>query len=68
MNTRRHGSPYDRGAADSYYQRGPAPHYYTGDTYNSLRVEEADMTPEEIQEYMEGFAENERQQNYKEWD
>ena len=32
---KRHGGPYDRGSADSYYQRGPRPHYFKGDTYNS---------------------------------
>ena len=25
-NSRGHGSPYDRGAADSHYQRGALPH------------------------------------------
>jgi len=31
----RHGGPYDRGSADSYYQRGYNPHYYKGDTGSS---------------------------------
>jgi len=69
MNTEftRHGGAYDRGRADSYYQRGPNPHYFTGDTYNSTRVEEADMTPEEIDAYMGGYLENERERNFKDW-
>ncbi len=28
----RHGSPYDRGSADSYYGRPRIPHYYAGAT------------------------------------
>lgn len=55
----RHGSPYDRGSADSYYQRGYNPHYYKGDTYSSERVELQDMTPQEIVEYSKGYADNE---------
>ena len=31
---RRHGGPYDRGSADSYYNRPRRPHYYKGDTPN----------------------------------
>ena len=27
MVDKRHGGPYDRGSADSYYQRGEDPHY-----------------------------------------
>ena len=27
---RRHGGPYDRGSADSYYRRPPRPHYFVG--------------------------------------
>lgn len=64
---KRHGSPYDRGSADSYYQRGPRPHYFKGDTYNSPEVLEADMTEEEIREYFLGYEENENIQNFKEW-
>jgi len=56
---RRNGSPYDRGSADSYYQRGYNPHYYVGDTYNSDRVELEDMTPQQIVEYSKGYSDNE---------
>jgi len=55
----RHGGPYDRGSADSYYQRGYNPHYYKGDTGSSERVELQDMTPQEIVEYSKGYADNE---------
>ena len=64
---RRHGSPYDRGAADSYYQRPFNPHYFTGATYSSDRVNEEQMTPEEIAEYRAGWQDNEASQNFKDW-
>lgn len=51
----RHGGPYDRGSADCYYRRPFNPHYFKGDTYNSPRVDLADMTAEEIAEYTAGF-------------
>ena len=63
----RHGGPYDRGGADSYYRRGYHPHYYVGATYMSDRVELADMTPEEVVAYRAGFDDNEESGNYKEW-
>lgn len=55
----RHGGPYDRGSADSYYHRGPQPHYYVGGTATSDRVEEKDMTEAEIEAYMAGYRDNE---------
>lgn len=64
---KRHGSPYDRGSADSYYQRAARPHYFKGATYNSLEVLEADMTEEEIREYFLGYDENEKSGNFKDW-
>lgn len=64
---KRHGGPYDRGAADSYYQRGPRPHYFKGDTYTSEEVLEDGMTKREIAEYMAGFQANEAINNFKEW-
>ena len=64
---RRHGGPFDRGSADSYYQRELSPHYFVSDTYNSDKVEMEDMTAEEIAEYTKGFNENEATGNFKEW-
>ena len=52
---KRHGGAYDRGSADSWYGREVKPHYYIGDTYQSPKVEEADMTEEEIAAYMAGY-------------
>lgn len=63
----RHGGPYDRGSADSYYGRGIDPHYYAGSTYQSDRIEMADMTTEEIEAYHAGYDDNEESGNKKEW-
>lgn len=63
----RHGGPYDRGSADSYYRRGFDPHYYVGDTYRSDRVELQDMTPEEITAYTKGYNDNEADGFFKDY-
>ncbi len=64
---KRHGGPYDRGSADSYYRRGRKPHYYVGATYSSEIVTEERMTREEIEAYHKGFDENEADSNFKDW-
>ena len=64
---RRHGGPYDRGTADSYYHRELSPHYFVDDTYSSDKVGIEDMTTEEIAEYTKGYNENEAAGNFKEW-
>lgn len=51
----RHGGAYDRGAADAWYGRPPEPHYYTGATYASTRIDAQDMSAEEIEAYMAGY-------------
>ena len=63
----RHGGPYDRGSADSYYRRGFNPHFYVGATYLSERVEKEQMTEEEIEAYCAGYFDNEALGEYKEW-
>lgn len=63
----RHGGPYDRGSADSYYRRGPRPHYYVGGTQTSEKIEKEKMTPEEIEAYYAGYDDNENDHNYKDW-
>ena len=63
----RHGGPFDRGAADSYYHRPYSPHFYRGATHTSERVELADMTAEEITAYTAGYNYNERFGDKKEW-
>lgn len=63
----RHGGPYDRGSADSYYGRRFSPHYYMGDTYNSRRIDESHMTKEEVAAYRAGYEDNEAEGNFKDW-
>lgn len=63
----RHGGPFDRGSADSYYSRPFRPHYFEGATY---------QTPEIIAEegsgaylaYKAGYEYNERNGDKKIWD
>ena len=55
----RHGGAYDRGQADSYYGREYNPHYFVGDTYNSPKIELAQMTAHEITAYTAGYTNNE---------
>lgn len=66
MINQRHGGPYDRGRADSYYQRGRRPHYFVGDTYSSEEILLEPGTPA-YDEYMQGFQDNEDSQNFKDW-
>ena len=63
----RHGGPYDRGSADSYYGRPRIPHMYAGDTATSLRIEMAAMTPDEIEAYNAGYDDNEEFGDKKNW-
>ena len=64
---KRHGGPYDRGSADSYYGRGRRPHYFLGATYSTPEVTEKDMTPDEIAAYDQGYRDNEEDGNFKDW-
>ena len=63
----RHGGPYDRGTADSYYDRDYWPHYFVGDTHNSRRVDMAQMSPAEIVAYTAGYNDNEADGNKKDY-
>jgi len=65
---KRHGGPYDRGAADSYYGRNGSPHYYEVGSMTSPKVDADDMTAEEIEAYYAGYDENEEAMNFKEYD
>jgi hypothetical protein len=51
----RAGGPFDRGDADRYYGRPYTPHFFTDGTYVSDKVEEKNMTAQEISEYAAGF-------------
>lgn len=63
----RHGGPFDRGSADSHYGRGINPHYYTGATHQSTRLEEVDMSEKEVQDYLAGYQWNELYGDRKEY-
>jgi len=63
----RHGSPYDRGSADSWYGRPFEPHYYEGATYSSPRVDLDDMTQAEVKAYTLGYGEQEETGMKKDW-
>ena len=65
MSEHRHGSPYDRGSADKYYGREKSPHFYTGGSGTSTRVEQGDMTPEQIAEYTEGYEEETEEKDWE---
>jgi len=62
MINREHGSPFDRGGADSYYRRRQLPHKMVG-------TDRVLLTPdsEEWKEYIEGYQINESIGNHKEW-
>lgn len=62
-----HGSPYDRGGADSYYGRGRDPHWYPEGTYNGRRRDMSEMTAEQVQAYLAGYEDNERFGDKKDW-
>lgn len=63
----RHGGPYDRGSADSYYRRPFRPHYFVGDTYGSKEILVGPGTPE-YEAYEAGYLENEDSGDHKNWD
>jgi|688.fasta_scaffold898405_2 hypothetical protein len=57
-----HGSPYDRGSADSYYGRRRNPHKWPEGTGHGEKVTLTD--PDEIEHYMKGYSEN---NDFKDW-
>ena len=63
----RHGGPFDRGSADSWYSRGAKPHYYVGGSYEGPIVTEEQMTAEEVAAYYAGYDYNEQFGGKKEW-
>lgn len=60
-----HGSPYDRGSADSYYGRAPHPHKGGVPGDSGPRVEQ--LSAAERAEYLAGYADNEADRNFKDW-
>jgi hypothetical protein len=62
-----HGSPFDRGSADSWYSRPQDPHWYPQGSYKGTRVEAQDMTIAEMRAYYAGYEYNEQFGGKKEW-
>jgi hypothetical protein len=62
----RHGSLYDRGSADSYYNRPQSPHWWPQGTGHGEKI--TDLTNEERAEYLAGYEHNEKFGDKKEWD
>ena len=63
----RHGGPFDRGSADSYYHRGISPHFYVEGTSTSPRIEKGEMTAAQIEDYLAGYEFNEQFGDKKDW-
>ena len=61
----RHGGPYDRGAADSWFERPRDPHYHgryengEGLVKGPKRIGLDEMTKAEIEAYHAGYDDNE---------
>jgi hypothetical protein len=62
-----HGSPYDRGSADSYYRGDPV----TNLTPDQLEAYHGDpvtnLTPDQLEAYHAGYNHNEAEQNFKDY-
>jgi hypothetical protein len=61
-----HGSPFDRGSADSWYSRAKHPHRGGVGGDSGPRIEE--LTPAEIEAYNAGYEWNEQFGGKKNWD
>jgi len=64
---KRHGGPFDRGSADSYYGRGYTPHYFVGPTHQSQKIEREQMTDADKEAYKAGYDWNEQWGDKKNW-
>jgi hypothetical protein len=64
----RHGSPFDRGSADSYYNRDRRPHFFSEGTHRSEEIVARFMTKDQVAEYLSGYEYNEQFGDKKEWD
>ena len=62
----RHGGPFDRGSADSYYGRPRRPHYFLGDSYQSNEII-PEVGSAEHEAYCAGYDWNEANGDKKDW-
>lgn len=67
ISKHKNGSPFDRGAADSYYHRPRSPHYWPDGTHRGTMVAEEEMSEAEIAEYNRGYELNEECGSKKEY-
>lgn len=58
MISLRHGGPYDRGSADSYYGRPREPHFYAGASYTTDKI--TDLNTKELSDYNKGYDDQEK--------
>lgn len=63
-----HGSPFDRGGADSYYSRLPRPHKGGVGGNTGPRIEASDMSDSEVAAYYAGYLNNEHHGEKKNYD
>lgn len=63
----RHGGPFDRGSADSHYNRPFEPHYYRGATHSTDIVLAVVMSVVELEAYAAGYEHNERYGDKKDY-
>ena len=59
-----HGSPYDRGSADRFYNRNYEPHWWPNGTGKGYQVPREMMTKDQIAEYLQGWRE---ENDRKDW-
>ena len=62
-----HGSPFDRGSADSYYHRGREPHRGGVGGDSGPRIPMNMLSAEEINAYHAGYDWNEKYGDKKDW-
>lgn len=62
----RHGSLFDRGSADSYYNRSRDPHWYPNGTGHGPKI--TNLSLDEINEYLAGYEYNEQFGDKKDWE
>lgn len=63
----RHGGPFDRGGADSYYHRAYNPHWWPHGTNNGECITWHNMSNDEILQYTAGYERNEELGDKKDW-
>ena len=63
-----HGSPFDRGGMDSWYDRPQSPHYWPDGTMHGDKIVPPKMKPSEVESYLAGYEYNEQSGGKKDWE